>query len=130
MTMTAIVSLSLGEELLAEMDRLQGELGFSGRSELVRSGIKMLLNDRKEKGELKGEIEAILLVVHGEQKESGITEMKHKFDDVIKTDIHSNLKNGKCLEVFILNGDAEKIRKFYMFAQTNKKIDYTKLVAA
>ena len=128
--MAAIVSLSLSEELLDEIDRLQADLGFSGRSELIRSGVKMLLSDRKEKKEMKGEIEAILLVVHGEQKESGITEMKHKFDGIIKTDIHSNLKNSKCLEVFILNGNAEEIRKFYTFAQTNKKIDYSKLVAA
>ena len=38
-----IVSVSLNEDILHEMDKLQKALGFSGRSEIIRAGIRNLL---------------------------------------------------------------------------------------
>ncbi|MCK4733836.1 MAG: hypothetical protein KAT65_15385, partial [Methanophagales archaeon] len=31
--------------------------------------------------------------------------MKHEFEDIISTQIHNHLREDKCLEVFILEGD-------------------------
>jgi CopG family nickel-responsive transcriptional regulator len=45
--MAKIISMSLTSELLDEIDTLQGELGFSGRSEVIRAGIRMLLADSR-----------------------------------------------------------------------------------
>ncbi|MDQ3562119.1 MAG: ribbon-helix-helix domain-containing protein, partial [Thermoproteota archaeon] len=39
----AIVSISLNSDILTEIDKLQKALGFSGRSEIVRAGIRNLL---------------------------------------------------------------------------------------
>ncbi|MGH9991312.1 MAG: CopG family ribbon-helix-helix protein, partial [Nitrososphaera sp.] len=38
-----IVSVSLNDDILSEIDKLQKALGFSGRSEIVRAGIRNLL---------------------------------------------------------------------------------------
>jgi CopG family transcriptional regulator, nickel-responsive regulator len=38
----AIVSISLNEDIIAEMDKIQKSLGFSGRSELIRASIRSL----------------------------------------------------------------------------------------
>ena len=48
-----IISISLTDEILNEIDKFQQELGFSGRSEVMRAGARMLLADNKEKGALK-----------------------------------------------------------------------------
>ncbi|MCD6036624.1 MAG: putative nickel-responsive regulator 1, partial [Nitrososphaeraceae archaeon] len=45
----AIVSISLNQEILSEIDKLQNVLGFSGRSEIVRAGIRNLLAEERER---------------------------------------------------------------------------------
>ncbi|RLI33012.1 nickel-responsive regulator 1 [Candidatus Bathyarchaeota archaeon] len=128
--MAKIISISLNEELLKEIDRVQKELGFSGRSEVIRAGIRMLIADNKEKEKLIGEINSILLLVHNQEVEDIVTEIKHKFEDIINTQIHSHLKDSKCLEVFILNGDAERIKQLIKLFQVCGKMEYIKLVVA
>jgi CopG family nickel-responsive transcriptional regulator len=59
-----------------------------------------------------------------------VTNVKHKYDDIIRTQIHSRLENGKCLEVFILEGTAERANQMVKSLQTHKKIDYVKLLKA
>ena len=128
--MTKIISISLNEELLKEIDRVQKEFGFSGRSEVIRAGIRMLIADNKEKEKLIGTINSILLLVHNQEVEDTVTEIKHKFEDIINTQIHSHLKDDKCLEVFILNGDAERIKQLIKLFQVCGKMEYIKLVIA
>ena len=38
----AVVSISLNRSMIRELDALQKSLGFTGRSELVRAGIRAL----------------------------------------------------------------------------------------
>ena len=62
-----IVSISLNQEILSELDRLQKTMGFSGRSEAIRAGIRTFVSEEKQKSELTGNIHAILLVVHNDE---------------------------------------------------------------
>lgn len=48
------VSRFFPEKLLKEMDDLEEALEFSGRSELVRASIRLLLHDHKEKRTMSG----------------------------------------------------------------------------
>lgn len=125
-----IISISLTEELLEEIDRLQKELGFSGRSEVIRAGARMLLADNKEKEKLEGRLNSVLLLIHTQKVEGTVTEIKHEFGDIISTQIHNNLREDKCLEVFILEGDAARIKQLVRLFQTSGKMDYVKLVMA
>lgn len=127
---TKIISISLNEELLKEMDEVQREFGFSGRSEVVRAGIRMLIADSREKKKLVGEINSILLLVHNQEVEDTVTVIKHEFEDIICTQIHSHLKDGKCLEVFILNGNVERIKQLTNLFQVCGKMEYVKLIVA
>ena len=109
--MVKIISMSLSEELLIEMNRVQKELGYSGRSEIIRAGVRMLLADNKERERLSGQLDSILMVIHSRKAEVVVTKIKHDFEDIIKTQIHNNLKGDKCLEIFTLNGDARRIKE-------------------
>jgi|SRR3989344_5443223 len=128
--MTKIISLSLDDNLMKEIEGIEKEMQFSGRSELIREGIRALLDDKKSRDALFGEIECILIAVHDEKAEDDITKIKHRYENIIKTQIHNNLKNSKCLEVFVLNGGAGVIRKFSNELQTCRKVSYTKLIVA
>jgi CopG family nickel-responsive transcriptional regulator len=114
--------------MLEDVDKIMKALGFSGRSELVRAGIRSLISEEKEKQDIIGSLHALLLVIHDEDSEQEVTSAKHSFDELISTHIHSKVDNNKCLEIFLLNGEADKIKDMTKEFQTNKKMDRVKLI--
>jgi CopG family transcriptional regulator, nickel-responsive regulator len=124
-----IVSVSLNEEILHEMDKLQKGLGFSGRSEIVRAGLRNLLSEEKKRQDLIGLIHALFLVIHDEESDEEMSEMRHNYDKLINTHLHSKIDKNRCLEIFLLKGDATDIREMTKSFQSNKKIHNVQLIA-
>ena len=125
-----IVSISLTDELLAEMERVQSNLGFTGRSELIRTAVRMLIADKKAKEELFGDISCVLAVTHDEESEEPVTSLKHEFERIIRTHLHSKLGGRKCLEIFLLEGKAEEVREISRRFQVSRDMDYVRLILA
>lgn len=123
-----VISISLSSKLLNEIDNLKEEMGFSGRSEVIRASTRMLIADNREKEELRGDMNSILVLIHNKSVEDRVTEIKHDFEDVISTQIHSHLRENKCLELFILNGDAQRMNQLSKMFKTSGKIEYIKLI--
>ncbi len=124
-----IVSISLNDEILTELDKLQKSMGFSGRSEAIRAGIRSFVSEEKQKSDLSGNINAILLVVHNDEFDHVVSGITHNFEDLITTHLHSKIEKEKCMELFVIHGDAEKISTITKDFQTNKNMDTVKLVA-
>lgn len=124
-----IVSISLNDEIVAELDKMQKTLGFSGRSEIVRAGIRTLLAEEKDRQSLSGSLYAILLAVHDEKSDDQVVQMEHDYDKLIGTHIHNKIDGDRCLEIFFLRGDASEIKNMTKMFQTNKKMDHVKLIA-
>ncbi len=124
-----IVSISLNDEILSELDKLQSTMGFSGRSEAIRAGIRSFVSEEKQKSDLSGDIHAILLVVHNDEYDHVVSGITHNFEDLITTHLHSKIEKEKCMELFVIDGDAEKVSIMTRDFQTNKNMDTVKLVA-
>jgi CopG family nickel-responsive transcriptional regulator len=126
--MAKIISISLDEKLLDEIDQVGSSMSFSGRSDTIRSGMKLLIDDVKEKDRLKGHVECVLIFMHNKDSETAFVKTKHKYDEIITTQVHSNFCNDKCLEACVLHGPAEKVIAFFSEIRRNKRADYVKLV--
>ena len=124
-----IVSISLNDEILSELDKLQSSMGFSGRSEAIRAGIRAFVSEEKQKSDLSGNINAILLVVHNDEFDHVVSGITHNFEDLITTHLHSKIEKEKCMELFVMNGDAEKVSTMTKDFQINRNMDTVKLVA-
>lgn len=124
----AIISISLSQKLLEEIDQVKKEIGYSGRSEVIRASTRMLIADNLDKKSLKGEKNSILILIHNQKAEDKVTEIKHDFEDIINTQIHSHLQEEKCLELFILEGDAQRMNQLTKLFQTSRKMEYVKLI--
>jgi len=124
-----IVSISLTEEILKEIDSLQKNLGFSGRSDAIRAGIRSFVSEEKQKENLSGNVNAILLVVHNDEYDNQVNGIKHSYEDLITTHLHSKIEGDKCMELFMLKGEAESVSSITKDFQINKKMDTVKLVA-
>lgn len=125
----AIVSISLNNDILTEIDKLQKILGFSGRSEIVRAGIRNLLAEEKDRQDLYGELFAVLLAIHDEKSDDQVTDMQHDYDRLITTHIHNKIDRDRCLEIFLLKGEAAEIKDMTKKFQSNKKMDHVKLIS-
>jgi CopG family transcriptional regulator, nickel-responsive regulator len=124
-----IISLSLNEAMLQELDSVQKAMGFSGRSEAIRAAIRMLLGEFKEES-LTGKVRGILLLIHEHEAESLVTNVKHNFLDIIHTQLHNRFKEGKCLELFLLEGEADRVREMTRTFQKTDSIEVTRLIVA
>ncbi len=123
-----IVSISINDDLLKEMEVLKKDLGYTGKSELVRAALRTLIVEKKERETLTGQINGILIASHNEEAEEVVTGLKHRYERCINTHLHSKQESGKCLELFILKGDASAVKRMLNEFQKNRKIDYAKLV--
>ncbi|MEC4849197.1 MAG: CopG family ribbon-helix-helix protein [Nitrosarchaeum sp.] len=123
-----IVSISLNPEILSELDKLQKSMGFSGRSEAIRAGIRTFISEEKQRSELEGNIHAILLVVHNDEFDHVVSGIKHNFEDLITTHLHSKIEGEKCMELFVIDGDAKRVSTITKDFQVNKNMDTVKLV--
>lgn len=120
--------MSIDNESISELDSLV-QKGFSGRSEVIRSAINLLSKEEKAKEKLTGNIEAVLLVKHEEKHSQSISKIRHEFQDLIQSHLHTHLANHECLEIFFIKGDSKKIIKFLNTLETSKKTKLVKLVA-
>ena len=123
-----IISLSFPEQMIKDMDQLQKEQGYTGRSELVRAAIRLMLEDTKEKDSLTGNVNAVVTVTHSQENEEPITRLKHNFEDIVKTHIHSKIKLGNCLELFLLEGEGRKVASMTKAFQKEAEMKSVKLV--
>jgi len=123
-----IVSISLNAEILSEIDKLQKSMGFSGRSEIIRAGIRNLIAEEKQRRNLSGLIHAILMIIHDEESEQIVTGIKHNHEELIGTHLHSKIEGNKCMELFLLHGEAGKVDGMTKDFKTNRKMDHVKLV--
>jgi len=123
-----VISISLPEDSIGSLEKIQGYLELSGRSEAVRASIRMAETEIKDMEQLTGEVEGVLIVVHSTHDDQWISMLQHKYRDAIKTQLHSHLRDRKCLEVMILSSDSSVVGRMMKEIYGTGKADYTKFV--
>lgn len=106
-----IVSVSLPDSLLEQMDAVIKARGYAGRSELVRAALRDLLVHELQQSKREGSRAATLTLVYPEGHERRIGDIRHDHGDVIKSMMHAHAED-KCVELFMLQGRAARIRAF------------------
>lgn len=118
-----IISLSLDETTLDKIEDIQEKTNFDGRSELVRTAIESLYQETNKLSDYNDGLNALVVVRHNHSKEGVISDIAHRFEPVINTQLHSNLQNGNCLEVFHVDGEAGEIKTFYRTLKASKSTE-------
>jgi CopG family transcriptional regulator, nickel-responsive regulator len=126
----AIISLSLPEKLLSELDELTGSGGYNNRSDTVRAAVRLLSAEHRQERQKKGRQSGVLLLIHDERDEAAFTEAHHGHEDIVKTSIHNQLGGGKCLQALVVEGDAGSINGLLAAIRGKKKAEYVKLFTA
>lgn len=123
-----VVSLSLPNLLLKQVDTAIEEKGFASRSEIVRQSLRLFLNEDVRIEELEGEAIATITIIYREKADRGqILDAQHVYSGLVSTFLHTHIYEGYCLEVIILRGQAVTIRRFLDSLRSNEQITQIKI---
>lgn len=122
-----IISISIGDDLVEDLERLQKGMG-AGRSEVVRAGIRQVVQEERQKMKMGSMESAVLMVTHADIHDEEVSVIKHDHEDLIKTHMHNKIDDDRCVDVFVMSGPGKNIRDMTNGFLANKKMDCVKLV--
>lgn len=123
-----VISLSLPDPLIKQIDQNMKEKGFVSRSEIVRQALRLYLTEDLQIEELDGEAIATITLIYKENADRRrLIETQHVYGDLVSTFMHTHIHHGFCLEVIILKGQALLIRKFVDRLRENQEIIQIKI---
>jgi len=123
-----IVSISLNEDNIKALDEIQEAFGLKGRSEAVRRAINAAKAEAQSIESLKGMVEGVLIIVKKDHSDPWMNIIQAKHENEIKTQLHSHLKDHKCLEVMVISSGAEKLSSMLKEIHSTGKADYVTFV--
>jgi CopG family nickel-responsive transcriptional regulator len=123
-----IISVSLTDENLEQLDEIQRTYGLKGRSDAIRHAIRSAENEMKDSSEMIGPVEGVLIIVHDHHGDIWMDQIEHKYERQIKTHLHSHLIDRKCLEVMIMSTDSDIMREMIKEIHSTGKANYVRFV--
>lgn len=107
-----VVSLSITDSLLSDLDFLKEEMGFTNRSEAIRYAIRGLLSEKMIEFKSSEKVVATITGMYDKSVNKDIlTRLQHDYDDMIKTLLHVHLDEVNCLEVMVVNGNGDVLNE-------------------
>jgi CopG family nickel-responsive transcriptional regulator len=118
-----VISVSVPEKLLERVENSIREQGFANRSEIVRQALRAFILESRSLRELEGEIAASITIIYERGAKKGqISEIQHSFGDIISTFLHAHIEEDYCIEVIVVKGEADTLRKLVEAFRTNEQI--------
>lgn len=107
-----VVSVTIPDELLKKFDEFMKTRGYYSRSEAFRDAIRNLMAEAELAKMEKGNVAATIMMICDYARKDvdlKMTEIRHEFDDVVIENVHRHIGEKYCLEIFISEGNNERI---------------------
>lgn len=105
----AIISMSVPEALVAEMDGAIAEGAYKGRSEFMRAAVRALLQQRHVPG--GDHVHGSITVTYPHGHEVKLSDARHAYHDVVLSMMHTHCEAETCMDVLIVGGDSARVRE-------------------
>jgi CopG family nickel-responsive transcriptional regulator len=123
-----VISLSIPDSLLKQIDQSMKEKGFVSRSEITRQALRLYLTEDLKIEDVDGEAVATITLIYKENADRRrLLDTQHVYGGLVSTFLHAHIHQGFCLEVIILKGQAVLIRKFVDNLRQNEQITQIKI---
>ncbi len=86
---------------------------------MLRNAVLSMLKDYEGLESLKGNVESVFVLTYKESEKNHVSDMLHKFEDAIKTELHQH-HSGTCIDILNINANANKTREFFSVLKRNK----------
>jgi CopG family nickel-responsive transcriptional regulator len=124
------VGISLPENLLNKFDEIILHRGYSSRSEGVRDAIRSYIVNFEWMSDVQGERVGVITIVYAHSQrglEDNLTEIQHEFGSLIQSSLHVHLDHDNCLEIVVLRGEGQDVRKAAERMMSLKGVKHVKL---
>lgn len=124
------IGVSLPENLLKTFDEIILQRGYSSRSEGIRDAIRNYIVNYEWMNDVQGERVGVITIVYSHSQRGlvdNLTEIQHEFGSIIQSSMHVHLDHNNCLEVIILRGDGQEVRKAAETMMALKGVKHVKL---
>jgi CopG family nickel-responsive transcriptional regulator len=127
-----IVSISLPERIINDIEHALSELGYMSRSELIRDAVREFLREKKKLEDVKGTVEGVITLLYNHDVASKVSEVRHRYMGIFRSFMHSDfdIDNCSCCEVLLFSGKATTVRKAYYELKAIKGVDETHIYVA
>ena len=122
-------SVSLPPALLKQFDEMVGGKGYANRSQAIADMIRAQLVEHRQKFGTEEIAGTITLVYdhHKQHVQAALTDIQHDHHQVIVSSIHVHLDHDNCLEVLVVRGKADIIKKIADELTTAKGVKHGQL---
>jgi CopG family transcriptional regulator, nickel-responsive regulator len=105
--------VSIPDDLLVKFDDLISKRGYTNRSEAIRDLIRDRLVENQWTETERDVVGTVTVVYNHEQSDLAqkLTEVQHRKYDLIISAVHVHLDEHNCLEVLIMKGGSEEVRR-------------------
>lgn len=124
------IGVSLPEKLLSRFDDIILRRGYSSRSEGIRDAIRNYIVHYEWMSDVQGERVGVITLVysHGQRGlVDNLTEIQHEAGPIIQSSLHVHLDHENCLEVIVLRGEGQEVRKAAEKMMSLKGVKHVKL---
>ncbi|MFQ6068284.1 MAG: CopG family ribbon-helix-helix protein [Candidatus Bathyarchaeia archaeon] len=107
-----VVSITLPGELLRKFDEFVKARGYYSRSEAFRDAVRSLIAEAEIARLEEGLVATTIMIVCDYARKDvdrHVSEVRHEFDDVVVENVHRHIEEKYCLEVFIAEGNYQRI---------------------
>jgi len=125
------VTITLDEDLIADLDRLIVQRGYQGRSEAIRDLARAGLAEAREETGDAGDCVAALVYVYDHNARdlaSRLTEGYHHHHDLALATLHVHLDADHCMEVTALRGASAEVSHFADHIIAERGVRYGRVV--
>jgi CopG family nickel-responsive transcriptional regulator len=118
-----IIAVSMNDQDLEDLTKLEKEGKFSNRSDVVRHALQDLMSKHRDIESVKGSVTAVITAVYYKTGQGhNISSVQHEYREYIIATIHAHTTDGHCTEVMILTTDADTILEFFKKLRSQKKV--------
>jgi CopG family transcriptional regulator, nickel-responsive regulator len=122
----AIVSASLPDALVDEMDAAIRKGDYKGRSEFLRAAVMdRLQTTHPPQG---AHVHGSITVVYPHGKEARISEVRHAFHDIVLSLMHTHCEEETCMDVLIVGGAPKRLAELQETLERTRDVRRSRLV--
>jgi CopG family transcriptional regulator, nickel-responsive regulator len=124
------IGVSLPEKLLSRFDEIILKRGYSSRSEGIRDAIRNYIVHYEWMSDVQGERVGVITLVYAHSQRGlvdNLTEIQHESGSIIQSSLHIHLDHENCLEVIVLRGEGQDVRKAAEKMMSLKGVKHVKL---
>lgn len=122
----SVTSISLPSTLRKKLDQVREEKGYSSRSEVIRDAIRSYLSEYETRQALTGNAICTITAIYnhkGGHTDHDLLHLRYEYEEIVKGNLHMHIAEGEYAEIFITEGDVQRVSKFIQEMRIMKGVE-------